>query len=274
MKPARKLAGSRDVEACAAKRPMQQPLPLPHRAYRRLRASRAIWPALLLGLILIPLLLLWALPTLNAWHAAGALALLRWASGEAVPTVSVELGRWTLRGVDFRLAPTTPASLLWSAGVGGAVLALAYFGRALPLWLRQMLGLFAAVTLITALLLSVLPGGTFTGRDLAALATGTQALLWVVLPAIAWAVAATTAVSPLLWPALPLAWLLYDVPFAMLRQAAWAAVLGEVGTPAAPLLYFFTGPLLDILALVGLYGLMLYGTARLAGRRGLPWRWL
>ena len=187
---------------------------------------------------------------------------------------ATRLGPWHLNVVSLNVLYLTPSQLLLGALVSGVVLLAVTQLKTLPLWLRHLLGLLAAISLANTLFLAAFPSQFLSGDALSTLYIRTQVLVWLVLPIVAWLAAVSVVLPRGYWLALPLVWLALDFVLSVVRFAGWAVLLRHLGPTISPLLYFFTGPLLDALNLVGVFSVILFiASSRLSGQEK-KWSWL
>lgn len=245
--------------------------PTPHRAYRRLRPPSGFLGFALLGLLLYIIGTLLLIPVLTHAH----FELSRWLLGDlANATISTRLGPWHLDAVGLQVAYLTRNQLLLSSLASLLTLLVAMQFRRAPLWLRHVLGLMSSIALVNSVFLTFFPGQYLSGDALSALYMRTQVLVWLVLPIVAWLAAFSVVLPRGYWIVLPALWLALDFTLSVVRFAGWAVLVDWLGPTVTPLLYFFTGPLLDALNLVMVFSLTLYVASSRLRTQEKKWSWL
>lgn len=246
-------------------------LPLPHRAYRRIQPPILFGWTALIGFVLYALLLFLISPILN--HCYILLAN-QWLSGSLQSTLNTPFGPWVLQTKAFDIPFLSPYQLFFGVLASATILFSITQFKSLPLWLRHILGLLSGITLLNSLFLFFTPSQFVSGDELSLLYVRTQILVWIALPLVAWLAAVCAMLPRWCWLLLPALWLAIDFIFSIIRFMGWSILLKHLGATISPLLYFFTGPLLDALLLVSMFSIMLYFTSRHLSQKDQKWSWL
>lgn len=249
----------------------QHALTLPHRAYRRIRPPMYFGFTALIGFVLYAIFLFFLIPFMNQGHV---FLINQWSPPQAIHDLQTNFGPWILKSTTFNIPFFSSQKILIGISISAFILFIITQFQSVPLWSRYILGLFSGITLLNCLFLFFTPNQFISGDDFSLLYTKTQILVWLALPLVAWLAAASTMMPRWCWIFLPLLWLLVDFTFSIVRFLSWSVLLKYLGATISPLLYFFTGPILDALMLVSIFSIMLYFTSRHLNKKEKKWSWL
>lgn len=245
----------------------------PHRSHRTLRVTR--FSFLLNAIALIVAVVLTYVALYYAWPAATG----------SVTNLLQNLGFVTASASDtyVNLAQTLPIpdlpvlSVIRALIVAGVCALLLIAGSLIPgnktpvrFWILVNL----LILMITAL------WGFFTGRvaydavGFMQLVGRTSMLMILAAPVFAIVVAALLPFSFLERLFMVVASVALDFVIALIRLAAFPLLLARFGTIAEPNMYFFFGPLLDVVYFITVYSLCVVSLSRRIAKNEEAWVWL
>lgn len=249
----------------------QHTFTLPHRAYRRIHPPVYFGLTALTGFVLCAIFLFFLIPFMNQGHV---FLINQWSPHQAINDLQTNFGPWILQSTTFKVPFFSSQKILIGLSISAFILFMITQFQSIPLWSRYILGLFSGITLLNCLFLFFTPNQFISGDDFSLLYTKTQTLIWLALPLVAWLAAVSAMMPRWCWIFLPLLWLTIDFVFSIVRFLSWSVLLKYLGATISPLLYFFTGPILDALILVSMFSIMLYFTSRHLSKKEKKWSWL